>query len=630
MTEKSSEETNEAFIKGLIPVLSCVACGQKVRSDGTAKGRLRLVCVSCKRSFYGDSHPIIQKALKERDFPPIQVLSRQPNSTPANGLVQILPSQISSSYMPTSSTSQNVSYTNYGSTSLHGSYMHSGSTSPRNTYVSETSSDDDNSSGYYSTSTVSHNPIVGSNVNQHPTRTNSTYPTLHETEQVDQDMPMAHEFAELHQEMFLDIENDIYEMKEKLQQNEKLSLEIKNQTFLEISNMQKTMSILVSKIEQLSSALLAPQYSVPLTNKNSHLIYRNEPNDVVQAIQEGSTQHHTTLVSATSHDTTSEDNRPWLTAARRGKASPTPQVQVLNSANRFRDLSESIPAYQNFDTEEEYDAHIAKTRAPKKIRQLTPEELKRVIDGRPARGSSPMIRLYFEGMRRNKFTEIKSALHTMGLQLRHIRNISFIGSCIMEITTFMDVKQNIIDTLSKYNITNLENFNPLSIENLKDDKKFSGLKTVAEKENAAKKLFTTRMLKTVERLPKTHINNRLRNYYISIINSLTTNAQVDESGVAQAPNTNVTLKTSTQDISTQEGSTQEVSTQDLNTAIDSISSNSTSSTSTDVEPTPAYDFLDDDFLDTMEVVHLSKEKRRRDSESDLEDAKDINDPENEL
>ena len=138
------------------------------------------------------------------------------------------------------------------------------------------------------------------------------------------------------------------------------------------------------------------------------------------------------------------------------------------------------------------------------------------------------------------------------------------------------------------------------------------------------------MLKTVERLPKTPINNRLRNYYISIINSLTTNAQVDESGVAQAPNTNVTLKTSTQDISTQEGSTQEVSTQDLNTAIDSISSNSTSSNSTDVEPTPAYDFLDDDFLDTMEVVHLSKEKRRRDSESDLEDAKDINDPENEL
>ena len=94
--------------------------------------------------------------------------------------------------------------------------MQSGSTSPWNTYVSETSSDDDNGSDYYSTSTVRHNPIVGLNVNQHPTRTNSTYPTLHEPEHVDQDMPMAHEFAELHQEMLLDIENDIYKMKEKL------------------------------------------------------------------------------------------------------------------------------------------------------------------------------------------------------------------------------------------------------------------------------------------------------------------------------------------------------------------------------------------------------------------------------
>jgi len=211
----------------------------------------------------------------------------------------------------------------------------------------------------------------------------------------------------------------------------------------------------------------------------------------------------------------------------------------IASTNRYKELSESIPAYKNLtDVEETIHAtssNVRKRPTPK-IRKLTPEEIQNVKAGRPSKPSSPMCTLYFEGIRRNKPTEIKACFYSWNIPLRSIRNISFIGSHVMELLTFEDARCNIIDTLAKNDITYLPNFNPLSISNLKNNTKFGHVKTDEEKQALVQKLYKVRLQKTFERLPQDGRNNRLRNYIRS---------RMDHSNTTNTCTTSTTSNTTT-------------------------------------------------------------------------------------
>lgn len=208
-----------------------------------------------------------------------------------------------------------------------------------------------------------------------------------------------------------------------------------------------------------------------------------------------------------------QDPAPWKTAVSHYRPPAPQEKRPSASPNRFQDLSESIPAYRG-KTEAQYDIEQFNRRKNQrgKIRgNLTVEQIQRIKKGLPARGLSPMVTLHFEGMQRNRIVEIKSMFKSIGIEPRWVRNISFIGRSIMELITFEDKKLKIISLLENHEITWLEKFNPVSIDNIKNDTKYSGL-TIQEKEILAKKLYTTRLQKTYDRLPKDGIHNRMRNY----------------------------------------------------------------------------------------------------------------------
>ena len=224
---------------------------------------------------------------------------------------------------------------------------------------------------------------------------------------------------------------------------------------------------------------------------------------------------------------------PWKTAVTRGLRQVTAPLEPrIASQNRFAELQHSIPSYQRM-TYEEYERNVPNIQRPPRQRQnkiqgnLTKDQIMNVKNGHSSRPISPMVILYFSAAKRNRITEIKSMLKSIGIPLHWIRNIGFIGRSVMELTTFEDRQQDIISKLENYEILIIENFDPLSIDNLKDDRKYSGL-TEAQKKEAAARLHRTRLLKTLDRLPKTPINNRLRNFFTFTLKNteLPTNDQV--------------------------------------------------------------------------------------------------------
>lgn len=106
---------------------------------------------------------------------------------------------------------------------------------------------------------------------------------------------------------------------------------------------------------------------------------------------------------------------------------------------------------------------------------------------------------------------------SIGIPRHWIRNISFIGKSISEIITFEDKKEIIISKLDNYMIKHLENYNPLSITNLKDEKKFTGLSTERLQENAHI-LYISRLQHIITRIPDAGQHRRLKNYLNMKIN----------------------------------------------------------------------------------------------------------------
>ena len=188
---------------------------------------------------------------------------------------------------------------------------------------------------------------------------------------------------------------------------------------------------------------------------------------------------------------------------------------TIQSTNRYQALMNSTPEEGNRSIDGGYTRSVEaqarqlerRTTNNAKIRNLNQDEMENMDQGRSAKDISPMVKLFFEGLRRNRITDIKSYLKTLGIDPSWVRNISFIGKCIMELSTFEDKKRDVINKLYTRNIKWLENYDPLSIENIRDEKKLAGLSKV-EKEALACRMLRTRTQRILDRLPHKETVNR--------------------------------------------------------------------------------------------------------------------------
>lgn len=218
----------------------------------------------------------------------------------------------------------------------------------------------------------------------------------------------------------------------------------------------------------------------------------------------------------------------WTTVAKSSKKSfikkstmPNSQAEYYQHLNRFHELQESIPAYRNMDYEQFVNKTQMKTNPAQKIltfnrmknlpKKLNAEQIENVRLGKSPCPPSPMVTLHFTGATRTKITDLKLLFKSIGIRLNWIRNISFIGRSILELITFEERKAIIISKLEKYKIIFDEKYDPLSTNNLKNEKKYGNL-SEEQKIKVATSLYTKRLEKTLERLPKEGIHNRLKNF----------------------------------------------------------------------------------------------------------------------
>ena len=144
-------------------------------------------------------------------------------------------------------------------------------------------------------------------------------------------------------------------------------------------------------------------------------------------------------------------------------------------------------------------------------RELTTDQINNIKKGFSSKIFSPMVTLHFSGIKRNRIFEVKALMHNCGIELKWIRNISFIGRSILELISYADKQAIIVDSLAKFEISFIPDFNPLDSTNIKDEKKIHGM-TPEEKQALSEKLFRKRLEHTLARLPKAAVHNRMRNY----------------------------------------------------------------------------------------------------------------------
>ena len=109
--------------------------------------------------------------------------------------------------------------------------------------------------------------------------------------------------------------------------------------------------------------------------------------------------------------------------------------------------------------------------------------------------------------------------------MRSIRNISFFGEDITEIITFEDYFEELVSKVCAHpKFEYLQEFNPLDASTVKDNPR----QTFAndhERRITAAKMFVSRCVKELERVPSAPINSRLRNYMVSRIQAASAKLQ---------------------------------------------------------------------------------------------------------
>jgi hypothetical protein len=582
-------ETANLLAKRMAPDLSCPSCkALGLRSDGLSKGRLRLICLGCRRSSYADSHPRVQAELKAMSenrsgsCSPVKHVAPSATSTPATS-AQML-------QVRKPSTSHSVDYiaphVEKSTTSRHVDYM-------PHAHVNNISN-----SQY-----VEHFPTLRSSPKRQGSLHAPSFTSEHTYMESDLDEdqmiadhmgPDALRTLEFAEEM-TSISCEIEDMKKNMDQNKHAINALANtskQSANEIATMKKTLELILLRIEQLAThPMAAPQ---PVHRAMTYHVADSTTSYPPRPMSP------TPLHPSQPITSSQKPTETWSEVTKRGAARQRPINTVSNrpmtEENRFKALATHIPAYAKHDNVASFEA----TRQPK-IKKLSKEEMANIKHGRPARTSSPMIFLHFKGFRRNRISDVKSFLYSLDIPLYCIRNISFIGKSVMEITTFLDMKDMIVSRLHAEDVVYIPDFDPLDISNLKDEGKFGNLKDESAKSDASQKLYIRRLTLTLERLPKTARNTRLRNFYESIINNLN-----------KQPSPNVADSTTLANVYVADTSTSDVDDID-NMSTTSNSDITISATPMDVEQSSTSEHVDKSITSETPPLKLKRNKRGTDT-----------------
>jgi hypothetical protein len=159
---------------------------------------------------------------------------------------------------------------------------------------------------------------------------------------------------------------------------------------------------------------------------------------------------------------------------------------------------------------------VQQKKEPVKSHGLTPmteEELSRAIY--KPRQKAEFQALYFSGLRRMDTTSVKKLLLLIGVNLNTVRNISYIGTNIIELIVFKDASDVVISAFKKRDHFNhLVDFDPLATDNLKGPK-FTGL-SKEELSKRAKEACEKRTKTILDRLPSDRRFNNLRSFISGI------------------------------------------------------------------------------------------------------------------
>lgn len=513
-------ETVNLLAKRLAPDLSCQSCkALGLRTDGLSKGRLRLICPGCRRSSYADSHPRVHaEFLAQNEHHP---LTRSPSKPVAPFTTSPSATNVRNSQVRKQSLSHHEDYINKShvpksTTSHHVDYMNQPN-------IENHSLHDD----------IEHFPTLHSSPrhqgSQHAPSHKSDLSHMDSSEESDEDQmmrdymgPEAMRTLEFAEELTF-VSCEVEEIKKSLNENKKAihSLATSNkQSTTEISNLKNMMLLILEKIESLSKQ---STLNIPVRHHQTtvHDVADFDTSSMIVSHDMSPTSLH---LSQTRPPVSSKPSETWSDVAkRRSIRHPlmnTATNKPMTEDNRFRLFANSIPSYAKYDNVASFEAS-----KQTKIKKLSKEEMKNIKGGKPARSTSPMVFLHFKGFKRNRICDVKSFLYSLAIPLYCIRNISFIGKSVMEITTFQDMKDFIISKLQEEDVVYIPDFDPLATSNLKDTVKFGNLQDDHAKSETSQKLYLRRLTLTLERLPKTTRNTRLRNFYESIIHNLNNNQE---------------------------------------------------------------------------------------------------------
>jgi hypothetical protein len=510
----------DVIAKKMVNTLLCPACKDAcLRTDGSVKGRLRLVCMHCRKTLYADKHPLI-----------VDILSVTGASSRDNTSSDIRPSVATPALQDRKSVQIATPTNEQGSTkaSTQSTKASTQSTRPSTLEPEAEYLSDDSSYPSLCEARTSLIPM------QSPSRS-TQYEIMSDN---DDPMYLDDDMIGIQDEINLRNQEEIENLKDHIASLNNYAKESK-------ADMKEVKGTIMKLNDTLLKLL--PLIQNNLVNASSKTLQSADMSNALATksqYESTGSQYHSTIAQYhpdTGANDASVQESPWLVAARKGKAiKQVAQNRNLNHTNRYKELAEVIPAYHKLSESTEPgtlgSSMYTKPRAPK-YRQMTADDIERVKQGKPLRPRSSMVNLYFEGFRRNRPTDVKNTFKCIGIPLGSVRNISFIGSSIMELLTFNDAKDLIIEKLASIKVTNLANFDPLSIENIKNTNKFPKVITDEDKKALAKKLYISRLKKSLERLPTDPRNNRLRNYYTLLIR----NAEKGESTVPSTPTIDTAL-----------------------------------------------------------------------------------------
>ena len=521
-----------------LAALHCPRCkGNTLLSDGTAGGRLRIKCGQCKRSLYAQVMTEQLQRLKLLPPPTREPAQRSlfargnlDNSTPRPSL-----------YVPAGQTQKHVqseerrAITN--TSKLPFDPVHE--SRPQNSAAIAEMAILPSSP---STRALCHAPRpqhaqykqpqaldappksqTKENCAPHPTYDENSHERLTDEPDDDTDEPDDISMQGVEDRML--IADTIQELVETRNLHEDM-IQRQQRTITRMEEKLKDIHETLQRLIQLQTSLEHPNSMPMITVPGTGTMEMNEPRkqpgwqarnlvlefDIPRTADQGPISY---LQAASSYQ---PPDSAWKVVTKRGP--PRAQMQqaaqlgyeTLASQSRYEALREAIPSLDRTTARREAEwkrQDMATRRAPQ---VLSPEQLERVKNGHPAMGTSPMVTLHFQGIKRTRYRDIKDLLFTVGIRPSSIRNISFIGKRVMELVTFEDVKEDCARRLATIGVTLEANFDPLSPSNIKNEKIMPASLSQEGREALAKKLYENRVQKALERIPKTPINNRLRNF----------------------------------------------------------------------------------------------------------------------